>query len=140
MIKSILAFLIFLVSACGTFETVNIGPQDDKTPPTIDDKDDGVPEVLPDTDSDSEDDLDRQPQWSSDKLYKGMPQEQVEDLLGIPTRINVQGTAFGNQWIYRADDFLFCANSWECLVTIDKYGELKDVDYIDAEWIHITSF
>jgi hypothetical protein len=125
--------------SCGTFEEVNIATESPETPPTIEDNQDEVPEVPKDTESSTEDDLDRQPQYSSDKLWKGMSMDLVLDLFGTPD--SIEDDFQGLRWIY-GYDLEFCASDnrfIDCEIHFSR-DVVSDQKKIDPEWMHVTSF
>ena len=126
--KSIIPLIVFnlYISSCGT---------DDRP------KDEAInseeAEAQPDEESKMLERNTIQPQYSPDKLYKGMSKEEVLDLLGIP----VSFYTFPKLTYLYGPDEEFCLKQYtNCKIYFDRTDRLTDFDQIDTEWINILSF
>ena len=147
MTKSILPVLLLLCS-CGTVDTVNVGNPEAQETKEIESVDDSEQAYQDEQDRQKEiDDLNSQeiepeaetsqPQWSSDKLYKGMSKELVLELLGTPESIDA---GWRVTWNYAVSNAFCVKEYYGCAVYFDSKGGLSDFYEIDGEWIHVTSF
>jgi outer membrane protein assembly factor BamE (lipoprotein component of BamABCDE complex) len=74
------------------------------------------------------------PQFSPDKLYKGMPKSEVLAILGDPKSLS------GGTWVY-AYDSEYCTNlKLNCYVYFDMAGFLSYTYAIDSAVMHVESF
>lgn len=77
--------------------------------------------------------------YDGSKVFKGMSQQEVLDLLGTPNTID-SSYYFAVRWEYDGEDNLFCANHYLCWITFDEDKKVKSTYEIDGEWLEVLSF
>lgn len=78
------------------------------------------------------------PLYDGSKIYKGMSQEDVLDLLGTPATISVSG----NVWIYEGNSG-YCETDNEfldCKIIFNPSKKVDSIDRINGELLEVTSF